>query len=148
MKKILLALAIGTASLVGLSSCTKEYVTQYTPGISYYKTVASNQWVEAEEGENYYMVELDLPELKDYIYDDGDVGVAIQFEADKGLFYNLPASGVSRDNDKSAGRNIHEFNAAYSIGKIYLKAFDMTNRDRSPEDIRVKIVLTEAEIGN
>jgi len=147
MKKLLLALAIGTASLVSFSSCTKEYVTPL-PGYSYYKSVASNQWQEAEEGVNYFIVEIDMPELDDYIYDDGDVSVAIQFEADKGLFYNLPASGVSRDNDKSEDRNIHEFNAAYTVGKIYLKAYDMTKRDRRPEDIRVKVVLTETEIGN
>ncbi|GGE23578.1 MULTISPECIES: hypothetical protein [Sphingobacterium] len=139
MKKLLLALAIGTASLVGFSSCTKEYVTNnFLPGVSYYKPVSNKDWKKTSE--NTFEVVLSLPQLEDFIYDDGAVDVAIQFEDKKGIFYNIPAE----DPDNRG----HGYNASYEIGKVHLKAFDLFGENAAPDDMRVKITLTEGDIGN
>ncbi|MFD1165840.1 hypothetical protein ACFQ2C_09520 [Sphingobacterium daejeonense] len=136
MKKILLALAIGTASLVGLSSCTKEYVTNYLPGVSYYEPLASGDWTRNER--NNFTAIIPVPELDQQYYEDGEVSVAIQFEDQKGTFHNIPSEGI----------NGHGYNASYKIGEVILYAVDLDNLNEAPKAMRVKIVLTDAEIGN
>ncbi len=138
MKKILLAFAIGTASLLSFSSCTKEYVTNYLPGYSYVFPLSSGDWVKTAD--NTYEAVISMPELDDVYYEDGHVNVAIQFENNVGTYYNVPA--------ENPGDRGHSYNAYYSVGKVYLKAFDLFTENVKPEAMRVKIVLTDAEIGN
>ena len=78
MKRVLLALAIASASLVTLSSCTKEYITNYLPGYSYVYTIKSNQWVQVEP--KVYRFEQNIADLDELYFEDGHVSVAISYD--------------------------------------------------------------------
>ena len=136
MKKILLALAIASASLVTLNSCTKEYITNYLPGYSYVYTIKSNQWVQIEPG--VYRYEQNIADLDSRYFEDGHVSVAISYDNNKTTYELLPAT---------IGDYI--FTANYSIGKVRIFAEYRGGLPRvTPEDMITKIVLTDNEIGN
>ncbi|WP_313190180.1 hypothetical protein [Sphingobacterium sp.] len=135
MKKLLLALAIGTASLVSFSSCTKEYVTNYLPGVSYYHPLAPGDWNRVSTG--VFEAVISVPDLDDVYYEDGHVSVAIQFEDQTGTFHNIPS-------EKLFGFG---YNASYSVGKVYITAENLSG-NTPPKAMRVKIVLTDADVGN
>ena len=137
MKKLLLALAIGTASLVSFSSCTKEYNTTVLAGKSYYFPISSADWTKTAAKQ--YTTTINIADLDDLYFEDGHVDVSIQFEDEKGTFYNVPTEGLRG----------HGYNAAYSVGKVYLDAYYLsTTGDKAPDPMRVKIVLTDADPGN
>lgn len=136
MKKLLLALAIGTASLVSFSSCTKEYVTNYLPGVSYYHPLASSDWKRISA--NNFEAVIPVADLDDVYYEDGHVSVAIQFEDQVGTFHNIPSEGLFG----------HGYNASYSVGKVFLNAVGLDKLNEAPKAMRVKIVLTDADVGN
>src|SRR5690606_39985284 len=77
MKKILLAIAIASASLVTFNSCTKEYITNYLPGVSYVYTIKSNQWSQSEP--RVFKYEQNMPDLDARYFEDGHVSVAISY---------------------------------------------------------------------
>jgi hypothetical protein len=138
MKKILLALAIGSVSLLTLNSCTKEYVTNnYLPGISYTTTVQPNQWVEDGEGSGIYAVDLEFPELDSKYYNFGTTQVALEFANTSGAFDVIPATI----------RNTH-YSFSYEIGFVTLFAETRTTSTADIDrPIKVKITLTDAENG-
>lgn len=134
MKKILLALLIGTAALAVTSSCTKEYY-DVVPSITKIASKNANQWVRASSNEVY--VDVDIPELTDYFVDQGIVNVAISF--DEEITYNaIPATigAVSYSYD-------------YTTGSVRIYAEDPILEDGvtidPPAHIVVKISLTEAD---
>lgn len=142
MKKILLALAIAGASLVTLSSCTKEYITEeiinnnYLPGVSYVYTIKSNQWTQSEPG--IYRFEQNIADLDQRYFEDGHVSVAISYDNDKTTYELIPATIGD-----------YHFSANYSIGKVRIYAeYRGGGTRRAPDNMITKIVLTDNEIGN
>ncbi|MBE8719474.1 hypothetical protein [Sphingobacterium pedocola] len=139
MKKILLALAIGSVSLLTLNSCTKEYITNnYLPGISYTHTIQPGDWLQdGEEDLGVYAVDIPFPELDAQYYNFGTVQVALEFANSKGAYDVIPATI----------RETH-YSFSYEVGYVTLFA-----ETRSPEaddidrPIVVKITLTDADDG-
>ncbi|MCA5005963.1 hypothetical protein [Sphingobacterium bovistauri] len=136
MKKILLALAIASASLVTLNSCTKEYITNTLPGVSYVYPIKSNQWVQTEP--RVYRFEQNISDLDERYFEDGHVSVAISYDNNETTYELLPAT---------IGNYI--FTANYSIGKVRIFAeYRGSGSPISPDNMITKIILTDNEIGN
>jgi hypothetical protein len=139
MKRILLALLIGGATLTSLSSCTKEYITNqnFLPGVSYTTAVPTADW-DLIAGTDTYVVELDFPELDKQYFDFGTVTVAMKTKSKPSQYEIIPAE---IDN--------YSYSANYSIGKvkIYAKEIGTSPIIKSPEDMTVKITLTDADDG-
>jgi hypothetical protein len=136
MKRVLLALAIASASLVTLSSCTKEYITNYLPGYSYVYTIKSNQWVQVEP--KVYRFEQNIADLDELYFEDGHVSVAISYDNNETTYEIIPAT---------IGNYI--FTANYSIGKVRIYAeYRGAGTPTPPASMLTKIVLTDNEIGN
>lgn len=138
MKRLLLALAITSASLVTLNSCTKEYITNSLPGVSYVYPVKSNQWVRIS-GTNTYEFRQSMPNLDDRYFQDGQVSVAISYDNNKTTYEIIPATIEDYD-----------YSANYSIGVVRIFAEDIGTGStiNPPGDMYIKIVLTDTEIGN
>lgn len=82
MKKILLALLIGTATLGTLSSCTKEYY-EMVPSISVIYTREAKDW-NTKDPQSAYL-DLNVPELTNYYVKQGVVNIAISFDGEKNI---------------------------------------------------------------
>ncbi|GAA4147588.1 hypothetical protein GCM10022216_33660 [Sphingobacterium kyonggiense] len=138
MKKLLLALAIGTASLVSFSSCTKE-TNNYTNGYSYVYTVESSQWKAIPEANRpTYEVVIDVPDLDKQYFEDGEVSVAALFAGNPDFYEIIPGSIGD-----------YHFSANYGIGSVAVYAeYRGPGSAVKPEKMLVKIVLTDALPGN
>lgn len=134
MKKILLAFLLGTATLAVGTSCTKEYITNSLPGISFTTNVTSNQWVEESPG--IYSVNLDFPELDARYFDSGSVQVAIQLNSTPNTYDIVPATI----------NNVH-YSVNYAVGSVILFAENRNINPISPENMIVKVTLTDADNG-
>jgi len=103
MKNILLALAIGSASLLTLNSCTKEY-------IDYYETVPSKTMVYERSASSWQgsgnrkYIDLPVKELTQYYLNQGIVTVAMSTDDEKS-YQAIPATidGVSFSFDYVVG---------------------------------------------
>ena len=136
MKRLLLAFAIATASLATLSSCTKEYITNYLPGVSYVYPIKSNQWTQTEP--RVYRFIQSMPDLDDVYFEDGHVSVAISYDNNETTYELLPAT---------IGNYI--FTANYSVGQVRIFAeYRGAGTPTPPANMLTKIVLTDAEVGN
>ncbi len=121
---------------MGFSGCTKEYVTNYLPGVSYNVEVKSNTWTQIT-GTTAYEQVLDFPELDAKYFNYGHVGVAISFDNDPNYFVNIP-SAVGDYN----------YRVEYAVGKVYVYAdYVGTQTPAKPSDMLVKITLTDADDG-
>lgn len=138
MKRILLALAIAGASLATLSSCTKEYITNSLPGVSYVYPVKSNQWVRIS-GTNTYEFRQNIADLDDRYFQDGHVSVAISYDNNKTSYEIIPATIED-----------YNYSANYSIGVVRIFAEDIAGEATilPPADMYIKVVLTDTEVGN
>ncbi|EEI92196.1 hypothetical protein ACR78F_09540 [Sphingobacterium spiritivorum] len=137
MKRILLALlVIGTT--IGLSSCTKEYITNSLPGVSYVLAVKQGDW-QLQSGTDRYKTTISMPQLDSRYFEDGDVSVAISYDNDKTAYKLIPA--VIRN---------YSYEASYRVGSVEIEATEVGTNPTivPPGDMLVKIVLTDAEIGN
>lgn len=133
MKKILLALLIGTATLATTSSCTKEYY-DVVPSITMVYQRVANQW--ESESINTKFVDLDVPELKSYFVKQGIVTLAISFDGEK-TYNGIPATinGISYSYD-------------YETGSVRIYAQDPINANVPvlvPARIHIKVSLTESD---
>lgn len=137
MKRILLALAIASASLVTLNSCTKEYITNnYLPGYSYVYTIGSGQWSQIEA--RVYRYEQSIPDLDSRYFEDGHVSVAISYDSDQNTYELIPATIGD-----------YHFSANYSVGKVRIFAeYRGEGAASAPSSMITKIVLIDNEIGN
>ncbi|MBE8714615.1 hypothetical protein [Sphingobacterium hungaricum] len=137
MKKFLLALAIGGASLLSFNSCTKEYITNenFLPGVSYVYDINPNNW--SLSGDTYSYT-IPIGDLDDVYFEDGHVNVSITY-LNSGVYQNIPAT-ISNYN----------FRANYSVGSVTIFADEVgtTPQITPPAALKVKIVLTDAAIGN
>jgi len=116
------------------AGCTKEYVTNL-PGVSYTTTVKTEAWLETSAGSGVFFVDLDFPELDADYFRNGSVQVAIQF-------------GNSRRYDivPATINNVH-YSVSYAIGTVTLYAEDRLSPPLPPDDMTVKITLTDADNG-
>lgn len=137
MKRILLALAIASASLATLNSCTKEYITNYLPGVTYTTTVKAADWVR-DGNSNIYYTDLDFPELDSKYYNYGTVQVHLEFADTRGYYNATPATI----------KGIH-YSYEYKVGTVSLYAEDRLGApiNALDKDILVKITLTDADNG-
>ena len=133
MKKFLLALLIGTATLATTSSCKKEYY-DVVPSITMVYQRTANQWESLSK--NTKFVDLNVPELKNYYVNQGIVTLAISFDGEK-TYNGLPATinGISYSYD-------------YATGSVRIYAQDPINADVPvlvPERVHVKVSLTQSD---
>lgn len=136
MKRVLLALAIASASLATLSSCTKEYITNYLPGVSYTTTIKAGDWTR-DGSSNIYFHDLDFPELDAQYYNFGTVQVHMEFSDSKGYYNAIPATI----------KGIH-YTYEYKVGTVSLYAEDrLGGTNALDKDIKVKVTLTDADNG-
>lgn len=138
MKKILLAFAIASASLITLGSCKKEYITNYLPGISYIPTVIPEDWNPIKTGSNIYAAPLKFKELDRQYQESGTVQVALEFNYAKGTYNAIPATI----------NGVH-YSFEYKVGEVTLYAEILpggTTQDID-ENIKAKITLTDADFG-
>lgn len=134
MKKFLLAFLIGSATLTLGTGCTKEYVTNYLPGVSYTTNVASGDWTAVSTG--VYSVDLDFPELDGEYFQNGSVQVAIQLSSTSGTYDVVPATI----------NNVH-YSVNYAVGSVILFAENRNVTPTRPENMIVKVTLTDADNG-
>jgi len=137
MKKLLLAFAIGTASLVSFTGCTKEYITNnYLPGVSYVIDVASADW---NRDGTEYATSINMPELDDRYFQDGHVDVSISLDSAPEYYENIPAEIGNYSYSARYGKGVVHIYAVYKGAMANIKA---------PEGMLIKIVLSDAEIGD
>lgn len=133
MKKLLLAFAIGTASLVTFSSCTKETIN-YLPGKTIVLPVKPTDW---ERDGNMYSYSFDMPEVTDRIFEDGFVDVAISFDKSPNYYDNIAATIGN-----------YHYSFQYGKGVVTVYAEFLGSNPVPPEGMLVKIMVSDAEIGN
>ncbi|MBB2952465.1 hypothetical protein [Sphingobacterium sp. JUb56] len=135
MKRILLALLIGGATLTSLSSCTKEYVTPVSKTMVYERS--ANQWQSSGNITKSKYVDLGVPELSNYYVDQGVITLAMSFDNEK-TYNAIPATidGVS-------------YNYDYTTGSIRIYAQDPIFENGTiievPTHVFVKVTLTQAD---
>ncbi|MGJ1239383.1 MULTISPECIES: hypothetical protein [Sphingobacterium] len=139
MKRLLFAALIGTAALVSFSSCKKEYITQEVnvlDGTSYVFPVKSTEWI--KEGNNTYRKDVAISDLDQRYYEDGHVSAAIIFDTSNDRYEAIPSELYG-----------YQFSYNYSIGVVRIYANDISGSTPvAPDNMKVKIVLTDASIGN
>lgn len=139
MKKLLLAFAIATASLVSFSSCTKEYMDpNSTRTYTYVYTVEPSSWKAIEASRPTYELIIDVDDLDKVIFEDGIVSVAALFDGNKGIYELLPGT-----------INEYHFTANYAVGSVAVYAeYRAAGAPVKPEKMLIKVGLTEGLIGN
>ncbi len=133
MKKILLALLIGTATVATTSSCTKEYITNYLPSQTIIFEREASDW---DGNANQAHLVLPVPELTDYYMKQGVVTVAYSYDQE-GTYHAIGTKeGVA-------------YSYEYSIGSVTITAQDPILDEGIdvvvPEHIFVKVTLTDAD---
>lgn len=140
MKKILLAAAIGSLTLLSFNSCTKEYIDYYdtVPSITMIYERADTEWSGTE---NDAFIELSVPELTSYYMDQGIVNISMS--ADNEASYSiLPASFANASGDPIA------YSVTYSVGKVVIRAQDPLMDEyfvEVPKRVFIKVSLTETD---
>ncbi|HAE65703.1 hypothetical protein ACR79N_25835 [Sphingobacterium siyangense] len=139
MKRLLFAALIGTAALISFSSCKKEYITQEVnvlDGTSYVFPIKSTEWI--KEGNNTYRKDVAISDLDQRYYEDGHVSAAIIFDTSNDRYEAIPSELYG-----------YQFSYNYSIGVVRIYANDISGSTPvAPDNMKVKIVLTDASIGN
>ena len=135
MKKFL-TLAIGFVTILGMSSCTKEYYDM-VPGQTFIYTIATNEW-DWEDNVSYQVFHTKpLPELNDYYLLEGGVSVAISFDGEDS-YDILPTTfnGVA-------------YSVNYTVGAITIFAEDplaeSTIEIPLPDAAVVKVILSDSD---
>lgn len=145
MKKILLAFALATASLVTFNSCTKEYITNNNmlPGVTYIATITPNTWTPISTGSNIYSIDIPFPELDQQYFDLGTIQVALQFSNAANTAY------LNNYNAIPATINQIHYSYEYFVGKITVFAEVRTDETSIDLDrnIKAKVTLTDAQNG-
>ena len=138
MKRVLFACFIGIITTIALSSCSKDNEVIVPPydGYSYIiENVIPADW--ERNGREYTLI-IEMPELNERYFQDGHVSVAISPDADPDYYYNI-----------SSQIGDHYYTARYGVGVVEITAIhNQSGTSYAPEEMYVKIVLTNAEIGN
>lgn len=133
MKKILLALLVGTATLATTASCTKEYITNYLPSQTIIFDREAKDW---QGTDNQAHLVLSVPELTDYYMKQGVVTVA-----------------YSTDNEKTyhaiGTKEGQAYSYEYSLGSVTITVQDPILEEgisvEIPSRITFKVTLTDAD---
>ncbi|HLS96236.1 hypothetical protein BC792_11410 [Sphingobacterium allocomposti] len=131
MKKILLALLIGTATLTVGTSCTKEYY-DVVPSITMVYERTADQW---EGTDNQAFLTLPVPELTEYYVKQGVVSVAYSDDGERTYKSIGTKAGAAYSFD-------------YRVGSVTIRAEDPILGDffvEVPDRIFIKVTLTEAD---
>lgn len=141
MKKILLGLFLAGATLITTTSCTKEYITNMLPSFTRVFKVNANQWQYDKDSngallKNSIYVVLNIPEIDDYMMDQGSIAVA--YSDDNEITY------------KSIGTTeATAFSFEYNIGRVVVKMqdpiLDSNYEVHPPNKMVFKVTLTEAD---
>jgi len=136
MKNLLLALAIGTATIVSFNSCTKEYITNLAPGTTYVYPIKSNEW---SKSGTVYSKTFNIGDLDAATFEDGFIDVSISFDEAPDIYENIPA--LIGD---------YNYSANYGVGQvtIFAEYVGPTSEIAPPVDMLTKIMLSYAEVGN
>src|SRR5690606_33146469 len=117
MKKPITLILAGFLVMLGVSSCTKEKIIEPTPInpnklITY--SISSNEWQPDPNRDDLWFVELDFPEIDEYVVDYGTVLVDISFG--NGIYEPLTTvyDGVAYRYDYSVGMLL--IDASYADG--------------------------------
>jgi len=134
MKRILLALLIGGATLTSFSSCTKEYITNPLPGLTYNVDIPTADWKTSSV--NSYVATLDFSKELDAPYINfGQVTVAISFDNDKDYFINIPSAV-----------GLYNYRVEYKLGVVNIFADYVGNGTGArPTPMRAKVTFTDGE---
>lgn len=148
MKRILLALLIGGATLTSLSSCTKEYITNSLPGVTHNVTVKSNEWKLDGTSRTTFVRSIPFREIDAQYFDYGQVAVAISFDEAPTFFINIPSSKVSTKRATYNFRVEYTFTDNKLDGVLNIYADDLgTGTAIAPPDMLAKVTLTDADNG-
>ncbi|PRD54748.1 hypothetical protein [Sphingobacterium gobiense] len=135
MKKILLAIFIGTATLAATSSCTKEYYDT-VPSITMVYERTADQW---EGTDNQAYLTLSVPELTEYYVQQGVVNIAYSDDGERTYKSIGTQQGAA-------------YTFEYRVGSVTIKAEDpILGSDifvEVPERIFIKVTLTDADFVN
>lgn len=138
MKKILLAIAIASASLVTFSSCTKEYY-ETAPAKTYLFDVKPSDWSKTTSSSKTYSIILSTPAIDNIVAEEGVVNVAISYDSDPDFYEIIPAKIA----------NYHfSGNYAANPGEVTIYAEDINITPQAPDALRVKISISEGLVVN
>ncbi|WP_313266612.1 hypothetical protein [Sphingobacterium sp.] len=105
-------------------------------GTSYVFPIRSTEWI--KEGNNTYRKDIAISDLDKRYYEDGHVSAAIIFDASNDRYEAIPSELYG-----------YQFSYNYSIGVVRIYANDVSGSTPvAPGNMKVKIVLTDASIGN
>ncbi|MCW8309984.1 hypothetical protein K7A41_01980 [Sphingobacterium sp. InxBP1] len=140
MKRLLFAALIGTATLVSFSSCKKEYITNYLPGVSYTFDIPNDSFGDWKRisGTNTFVIEVPFPELDRQYFETGHVNVAISFNNDRpDYFRNIPSA-----------IGAYDYRVDYKIGQVIVYAdYVGIGTPAVPGEMIMKVTLTDADNG-
>lgn len=148
MKRILLALLIGGATLTSLSSCTKEYITNSLPGVTHNVAVKSSEWKFDGTSRTTFVRSIPFREIDAQYYDYGQVAVAISFDEASDFFINIPSPNVPTKRTKYNFRVEYTFTDNKLDGVLNIYAEDTgIGTAIAPPDMLAKVTLSDADNG-
>lgn len=138
MKKLLLAIAIASASLVTFSSCTKEYY-ETAPAKTYLFDVKPSDWSRSTPSSKVFSVILSTPAIDNIIAEQGVVNIAISYDSDPDFYEIIPAKIA----------NYHfSGNYAANPGEVTIYAEDLNISAQAPDGLLVKVSVSEGYVVN
>ncbi|MDH5827692.1 hypothetical protein [Sphingobacterium faecium] len=150
MKRILLALLIGGATLTSLSSCTKEYITNqnFLPGVTHNVALKSSDWKFDGTSRRIFVRSIPFKEIDTKYYDFGQVAVAISFDEAPDFFINIPAFDVPTKRAKYNFRVEYSYTDNKLDGVLNIYAEDTgISTAIAPPDMVAKVTLSDADDG-
>lgn len=138
MKKLLLAIAIVSASLLTFSSCTKEYY-ETAPAKTYLFDVKPSDWSLTTGSSKVFSIVLSTPAIDNIVANEGVVNIAISYDSDPDFYEIIPAKIA----------NYHfSGNYASNPGEVTIYAEDLNISAQSPDALLVKISISEGYVVN
>ncbi len=117
--------------VIGLSSCTKKYITP-NPNRTITYDVAQSAWTLSSDGKSYYAV-ISAPEIDSYFNESG--GVLVYFSFTDGVFEQVPEvyNGISYSYTHNKGSVV-----------LYAQSPD-GNTPIKPDALTLKLLLLDSE---
>ena len=149
MKRLLLAALIGTAALVSFSSCKKEYVTNYLPGVTYTFSVPGENYNWKTDGSpKSFVVSVPFNEIDSQYFEYGQVAVAISFDDNPDFYINIPSNSVPTQNGMFNFRVEYSFYDGKIDGNLNIYAdYIGSGTPVTPPKFQGKVTLTDADNG-
>ena len=150
MKRILLALLIGGATLTSLSSCTKEYITNPLPGVTYKFAVPGDKYKwQTSSTPKSFEISVPFNEIDAKYFEYGQVAVAISFNDSPGFYINIGADKVPTSNGPYNFRTEYSFYDGKLDGFLNIYADYLGSGIATPPpNFQAKVTLTDGENGD